>query len=375
MKYSLPFKKNKAETANEDVVELQIEYDKDIESLKTFCENHKDKTITMHIFDPDNQLNDFFDERYLEDINEINEDYDLKFCIAVDLSEGVDEKIMTIIQLFDKNGLKYFSPYAVDSFGKLCHLLNFGVSDIFICNNLMFNLKKVNQLKEHYNKSNVNIRAYPNFIQREFFGLIDICQAFIRPEDVEVYDPYIQIMNFLEDQKAAGADAYWFYNIYRRGKWDGEIKELFVNFIPNRFEHADKAILLDGKLNNALPPKQFAQNRVSCGQKCLFGQCHLCASYLLFSDTLQKEKVRFDPERVEYTEDVFNVNYFPGFDTNQMERINRLTDEDLDREDEPFSTKVGAYIYGDITYEQLFDDSFFLPDNYFNSDEEDTSEE
>jgi hypothetical protein len=105
----------------------------------------------------------------------------------------------------------------------------------------------------------VNIRLTPNLVSSELSQVPRLVQFFIRPDDIDLYAPYADVIEFegLEYQDN-------FYNIYAKQKiFYGNLNQVIYNFE----EPID---------NKSLIPI-FTERRISCGRECLRGgRCKRC---------------------------------------------------------------------------------------------------
>lgn len=89
----------------------------------------------------------------------------------------------------------------------LYKFLNYEVTDVFITEQLGFEVDKVAEI---VHSKDVQVRAFPNVAQVQYENLDDIYKFWIRPEDVELYEDYIDVLEFFgepEKQKI-------YYDIY-----------------------------------------------------------------------------------------------------------------------------------------------------------------
>jgi hypothetical protein len=123
-------------------------------------------------------------------------------------------------------------------------------------------------------KFDIPLRAVPNvafepYIPREN----GICGQWIRPEDVEVYEDYIDALEFrfteLPQERAL-------YRIYaEQHRWPGEMSDIITNF---GVEAANPVVY-----------EEIAKIRLSCKQKCQSGHpCTLCERSVKFGDLVRK---------------------------------------------------------------------------------------
>lgn len=143
-------------------------------------------------------------------------------------------------------GIKFYYGFPINSFYELNLLKKLGVCYVRLAPPLSFKLDKII-------RSGIPIRAIPNtandFPWPEEDG---VCGDWIRPEDIEQYDRYIEVMEF-EDCDLKKEQAL--YRIYAEDKkWPGKVSMLISNIktdATNRLIHPD-----------------FALMRMTCGQRC-----------------------------------------------------------------------------------------------------------
>jgi hypothetical protein len=133
----------------------------------------------------------------------------------------------------------------------------------------------------------IPIRAVPNIAHDGYLPRADgICGQWIRPEDIDMYEEYVDAVEFggveLSKERAL-------YRIYHDEKnWPGDI-----NMIITNFNHAG--------VNRLLPQGVLAERRMICGQRCQSGgACRLCNRYVAMAqeDIMRKlaEKVKAQKE-------------------------------------------------------------------------------
>ena len=150
-----------------------------------------------------------------------------------------------------------------------------GVSDIYITEELCFNLKDV---KAFCQPRRIKIRVFPNVAQvsgKGTSGIIsDIQKFFIRPEDIPQYEQYVDICELwcpLEKQSVM-------YEIYKSEQWLGNLNEIISSFS------------LDVPNTGFMP--HFASVRMNCKKKCYKGKCEICPSvaelaYMMLEDGVE----------------------------------------------------------------------------------------
>lgn len=194
--------------------------------------------------------------------------------IAVRLPGGfnVDLAAETAIKL-EEVGIPFFFNFRVDKWDTLMALVEVGVSDIYVVNELGFNLDEVSTLCK---KNNVNIRVYPNVAQMsaKVTSINHLKSFFIRPEDMMYYEPFVDVCEFFgpEDRQSV------LYKIYQEeGKWLGDLKDLIIG--------------LDLSINNRCIVPVFGSARISCRKKCYQGKCISCDKVLTIEKQLNEAKI------------------------------------------------------------------------------------
>ena len=147
----------------------------------------------------------------------------------------------------------YLEP--VRTFRELHGLKNLGVACVMIDAPLFFQMDKVKSF-------GIPVRATANLSIRELFPYPDgVPGPWIRPEDVELYEPYIETLEFarvtLEQERAL-------YRIYaEQHVWAGDL-----GMIIKDLNHLGV---------NRMISSQLTEARLNCGQKCqIGGGCRLC---------------------------------------------------------------------------------------------------
>lgn len=154
-----------------------------------------------------------------------------------------------------KRNIKCYYLEPIRTFRELNGLKKLGVEYVIIDAPLFFQMDKVKQF-------NIPVRIAANLSLREILPYDDgVPGPWIRPEDIETYEPYVDMIEFLranlDEEKAL-------YRIYaEQANWPGDLKMLI------------KDLNYSG-VNRMIPP-DLAQKRLNCGQKCQEnGKCRLC---------------------------------------------------------------------------------------------------
>lgn len=275
MKYCINYS-NKSHIIDK-VDEILIRYDKNkiLELFTQFIPAHLNQRVIVQLIEENNI--DTIVNNLKKIISIYNENKDIKFDIQLPFYN------QKFIEELKDTDLKYFFKAAVNSWDKFTGLMSQNVSDIYITDELAFELDKVAEIAH---KNNIKVRIYPNVAQSRWDKLSDILKFFIRPEDIEMYEPYVDVCEFYGD-KAQQIDTY--YKIYQEDKkWFGDLQEIIIG--------------LDSKIDSRYIIPRFAEKRIKCGKDCLKGgKCEMCKRILDLSEQLENAHliVQIDKEKEE----------------------------------------------------------------------------
>ena len=152
---------------------------------------------------------------------------------------------------------------------------------MYIAEAMGFELAAIAEIVKPYG---AKIRVYPNVAQasrRETKGLM---KFWIRPEDIEIYEKYIDVCEFFYDEYEK-QEIY--YKIYKDDKkWLGDLSELIIG--------------LESGFDSTCIVPRFAHKRTKCGRACMKGdKCKMCHRVIELAKTLKKTPMRvtIDTER------------------------------------------------------------------------------
>ena len=152
-------------------------------------------------------------------------------------------------------GIEFYYLEPVRSFRELQGLKNMGVKWAFIDAPLFFQMDKVKEV-------GVPVRITANLSIREFFPYEDgVPGPWVRPEDVELYEPYVDTIEFgrvnLDQERAL-------FRIYaEQHRWPGDLGLIVQD--------------LNYMGTNRMIPPDLAEMRLNCGQRCQEGgSCRRC---------------------------------------------------------------------------------------------------
>lgn len=243
MRYCLNYSIGKLKKEYE-ISELQVEFDRTDDSLPTFIKNHQNQIIVISLIT----------NAAPTDIPVFVELYELYGNIK--LKCNYDD--VAIRKAVCESGVPYFFNDHVNSWDMLWGIMEEDPTDMYITDELGFELKEVARILHN---NGINVRVFPNVAQSRWKYTPDIMKFFIRPEDVERYEPYVDVMEFYNMEKSVNT----LYTIYNDKKeWFGNLNELITGFrtsVDNR---------------NLFP--SFGESRIGCEKKCNKGRCNLCQS-------------------------------------------------------------------------------------------------
>lgn len=165
-----------------------------------------------------------------------------------------------------------------------------GVSDIYITESLGFNMKALKRIKD---KFKVKYRVFPNIAQSSSDpdkAIPAMQKFFIRPEDTELYEEYIDVFEILGGKDLSRLSVV--YEIYKQRQWLGNLNDLILDF--------EKEPIVN---NKGIDPR-FGFMRIDCNKSCLEDKCTLCTEMATLADLftevgIEVIKKRYKPERTE----------------------------------------------------------------------------
>ena len=249
MKYCLSGRQPKNVLAKAD--EIKIEQ-RDYQALIDYIENYPDKTLILEL---NAELPEKFDWHKIEIYANKHGDF---YCAVANKFQMAECSLRNI---------KFYYRYQINTFHELEGVKNMGAAYALIGVPLIFDLPNVARY-------GIPLRAIPNLAYEPYLRHKDgICGGWIRPEDVEAYGEYIDVMEFYAPKMLEKEATL--YHIYAENKsWPGNL-DLLIEF-------------LDAELNNncIYDEENFAKRRMTCRHSCMSsGTCHYCSTQFLFGRT------------------------------------------------------------------------------------------
>lgn len=193
------------------------------------------------------------------------------------LYKAYSEKVNFILCIDDLNlakncnehKIKYYWSYPIFTWYELQGIINLHPCYLILNGSLFFSLRKVKSV------TNIPIRAIPNLAYDAYIPRENgIYGTWIRPEDIEVYEPYIDTFEFIADELSREAVLLHIYKDNQ--KWPGNLNLLLTNFNKN--------------VDNRAIPEEIGEYRVNCSQRCMEPSCtcHFCETAIKFSNSVRK---------------------------------------------------------------------------------------
>ena len=248
MKYCLPYNKNTYQSnLINDADEWSIDYNPEDKTLFKFLDTYKDRRINFRIWDKID-IKDTLGVNFIKDLQKEYPNVYIQF----------PQYTKEIANIIKENEIKnfFFSTY-VNNIDLFYSIINTGVSDIYIAEALGFELNKISKVAK---EKNVRIRVFPNIAQSLTEDIPDLKKFFIRPEDIQDYENFVDVCEFFyEDKKCIN-----YFNIYKnKQEWFGDLSEIING--------------LNIKLDSRFMLPRFGELRSRCGKKCFYGEpCHIC---------------------------------------------------------------------------------------------------
>lgn len=252
-----------------------------VDEINIFCDHTSIYNVIDYIYNHPNQRTNI----KLHDKKEIM-DYNLIDQLCQLVEELPENDIALVFPKFDKDyidrlhtnnsKIKFFFDVLIREWETLNYFIKLGVSDVYIIEQLCFELKDV---AEFAHKNNVQVRTFPNISQKTMDATPAIKGFFIRPEDIPFYEEYIDVLEFFDMTKKSIETLLKIYTETK--KWYGDLKELIIG--------------LDCEFDSRFITPRFCERRLNCQRKCLKGKsCNFCDNVQELATTLKKNGIMFE---------------------------------------------------------------------------------
>lgn len=256
------------------VDEINIKYNRKNTHILDFINEHKTQTINVCLEDKENVDTFLFNNEIMNIKSILDNNPTYKIKVRIPNKNEYRELFLNL----KEHKIPVFENRYLKTWDEIYESIIDGVSDIYIINELGFDLKNI----KIATKGNIEIRVFPHIAQSDS-NIDDIKKFFIRPEDIELYDSVIDVCEL----KLAGKKANILYNIYAKDKkWYGKLNEIIANF--------------NSDLDSRYIVPAFGQQRIKCEKKCFKGgKCTLCERVNTLSKILEKNNLLIKVDKEE----------------------------------------------------------------------------
>lgn len=256
--------------------EVNVKFDpEDTDVLFEYMVEHKHQRVNAKV----SNMNHIFDYHLLEKFENFKDEHkEIDFAIILPKYD------LNIAQLCEQKELKFFFDTVVRDWETFNLFLSCGVSDIYLVEQMMFEIKEASAAAH---KKGVKIRTFPNIAQRKYEETQAIKCFFIRPEDIDLYEGLVDVMD-LYTVEEINQDVI--YEAYAEDKmWWGPLKEIIIGLDDN----------IDGKY--IIP--RFGERRLDCGRKCFKGKnCEICDTINQLSHNLAQAGLLIQYDKIKKEE-------------------------------------------------------------------------
>ena len=256
MKYAIPFVRDEQLLSEVDEVVVNFLHS---ENLIDFITKHEKQRVIINIGDPDFFISQDTNMELLKKINEISQEN--KYNIAIRIEDYKSSKAMIpIYDELNKANVPMFFNTHCSNWDTLIGLLEgYNVSDIYVTDELGFELDKVSKVVHNYG---ANVRVFPNIAQSVWFATPGLLKFFIMPEDIQYYEDYVDVCEIFSP-KLGHLELAPIVKSYKDQKWFGRFDEFIIDYI--------------GDLDSKSLVNIFGERRATCGKKCQKGShCRIC---------------------------------------------------------------------------------------------------
>ena len=263
MNFAIPFFR-KFKYFNEDGIQLNINYKPHIKELKSFIQQYGNHRINLII---DNNFNIQRDLEIISNLRICFPNVKIITCLPF-FTEQIEKKMQ------EKHLPHYYNEY-ISSWDKFSAFLSLDVSDIFITEELAFEIKDVSNLAKKHHKA---LRVFCNICQSPWDKMLSLKTFFIRPEDIDLYSDYIDTIEFYFKEKEYHSINV-LYEVYAKDKkWFGLLNEIIINY--------------NGQEDNRFIFPNFGNARLNCGKRCLKQKtCKICDRILQLNSVLKEKNI------------------------------------------------------------------------------------
>lgn len=279
MKYCVQYKQGLKCLTEVDEIRIRLTTKHTIKDLANFLIEHKDQRCIIQV-PKEYDENLAVSSEILTWLNLLTKDENVpnNFVLALIYSQESDEVLDKFYERLFNSGIPYLFLNPISDWDTLVGLAGLKPTDLYITNELGFDLQRV---AEFLHKNNIQVRCIPNICQSQWKNTHSFKTFFIRPEDVVIYEPYVDVLELYDNVNQSidknVIDLY--YQLYAIDKkWNDCLHMLIFNY---RIE--------DTIHNDIINRYGFHAKRIKCRKKCLKGgKCNYCDAIFQFNKRHQE---------------------------------------------------------------------------------------
>lgn len=238
--------------------EIIIKYNKQkVDVLTNFLDRYPNKKFSLEI------------ENLTEPIVNMAAALRSKYNIVLRLNAS-NLKEEKLLQKCKDNKIPFYFLFYTRGWGEFNDLVDIGVSEIIITEELGFDLERITRFLED---KDIEIRCIPNLVQSSYKKEHFLTSFWIRPEDVTYIEHkglHVDTLEFFftDEYQDPRLDPNFQYGIYAIDKkWSTDLAGIIIG-VPA--QSIDSAYIMPA----------FIKHRVNCQKKCMKGtRCSLCYDY------------------------------------------------------------------------------------------------
>ena len=264
MNFAIPFTR-KFDYFNQSNVEININYKPKVKQLEDFIIKYSQKRINL-IF---NSWEDFDQGRDPDLIQAFRQKYPT--CNLVMRLPSYSSQVQTLLK---QKGLPHYYFILANKWDIFNGLLETSATDIYVAEDLCFSM---DILKQKVQEKNKRLRTFCNICQTSWPQTNSLRTFFIRPEDINLYNKYIDVVEFFDAEQNKNSLNVLF-DLYNNGqRWAGPLKEIIVGFK----EDVDSYYFIP----------YFGEKRLNCNKRCNVTNCSFCVQIASLASTLKQNQI------------------------------------------------------------------------------------
>lgn len=264
MIFSIPFTR-KFSYFDQPNIEIDINYKPKVKQLEDFIIKYHQKRINLIFKD----WEDFDQERDPDLILAFRQKYPM--CNLVMRLPDYSAQIQSLLA---QKGLPHYYATLANKWDIFNGLLETSVTDIYVTEDLCFSMDIIKQKAQEKNK---RLRTFCDICQTSWPETNSLRTFFIRPEDINLYNKYIDVIEFFN--AVYNKDSLnVLYDLYNNGqRWAGPLKEIIIGF--------------KGDTDSYYLIPYFGEKRLNCNKRCNVTNCNFCVEVASLASTLKQNQI------------------------------------------------------------------------------------